>query len=86
MALATESGGCRRWVELAVAAEKVTPIVVRESVEWGSEKEKRKREMVRKIDRSDMAEGGRREKCSAAVDLAVIDWEVCGVCSASLLP
>lgn len=63
MALATESGGWRRWVELAVVVavegEKVTPIVVRELVGWESErKKKRKREMVRKVEGSNMAEDG----------------------------
>lgn len=61
MALGTESGGWRRWVELG-EAEKVTPIVVRELDGWESERKKRKREKVRKDEGSNMAEGGRREK------------------------
>ena len=67
MALATESSGWGWGLELAVEAEKVTPMVVRELDGWGSKRKKREREVVRNIDRGNMAEDGRREISSAAV-------------------
>lgn len=67
MALATDSGDWKLWVELEVEVEeeKVAPMVVREYVGWGSERKKRERAMERKIDRSAMAEDGRRENLIA---------------------